>query len=183
MNYRGAMKQFYLLPIGVVEKTLLVHLQQRLTDYFQAATRLLDPLRLPTHTRNKKRNQHQADLLLREISMLDFPTSEKVIGITAVDIYTADLNFIFGQAESPGKNVLVSVYRLNPEFYGQKPNTDLSQQRVQKEVFHELGHAYHLSHCPDKNCVMYFSQTVTDIDLKQANFCPKCQKLFIIYNS
>jgi len=177
------MNHLYILPIGDVVPEMLDHVNQEVARYFKAQCRLLNPMRVPSHAKDRQRNQYQADVIFKEISLLDFPEAERVLGITAVDIYAEDLNYIFGQAESPGRNVLVSSFRLDPEFYKEKQNLDLFQERVAKEIFHELGHTYNLSHCPDKNCVMYFSQTVTDIDIKQGEFCERCQKLHEMYNS
>lgn len=177
------MSHIYILPIGDVAPEILDGIDQEVVRYFKTQSRLLSPMRVPLYAKDKKRNQYLADIVLKEISLLDFPEAERVVGIISADIYTADLNYIFGQAESPGRNTLVSLFRLDPEYYKEKPNLDLLRDRVIKEIFHELGHAYNLSHCPDKDCVMYFSQTVTDIDIKQGKFCQRCQKLYEIYNS
>jgi len=42
---------------------------------------------------------------------------------------------------------------------------------------HELGHTYGLGHCPDTHCVMHFSNSLRDTDIKSATFCPACQEL------
>lgn len=177
------MKNIYILPIGEVSQKLLNQIGTAVSDDFAAQCRLLNPMRVPSHAKDKQRNQYLAEVILKEISLLDFPEAERVLGVTAVDLYTEDLSFIFGQAESPGRNTLISLFRLNPEYYQEKLNPDLLKDRVIKEIFHELGHTYSLSHCPDEDCVMYFSQTVTDIDIKQGRFCERCQKLYEMYNS
>ncbi len=48
--------------------------------------------------------------------------------------------------------------------------------RALKEAVHELGHTYYLSHCADAKCVMYFSNSLADTDIKGAGFCKRCQQ-------
>ena len=52
---------------------------------------------------------------------------------------------------------------------------DLTLQRLEKEVVHELGHTFGLRHCVDYRCVMYSSPAVEDIDVKNATFCASCR--------
>ena len=66
--------------------------------------------------------------------------ADRVLGITNVDLYVPHLNFVFGEAECPGKAAIISLYRLEPEFYGQSPNTKLFAQHSVKEAVHEIGH-------------------------------------------
>jgi archaemetzincin len=40
---------------------------------------------------------------------------------------------------------------------------------------HELGHTYGLRHCRDPRCVMHFSNSLHDTDVKGAGFCPRCR--------
>ncbi|MEM1521389.1 MAG: hypothetical protein QXK42_07610, partial [Candidatus Korarchaeum sp.] len=38
-------------------------------------------------------------------------------------------NFIFGEAQCPGKAAIISLFRLRPEFYGEEPNRQLFMER------------------------------------------------------
>jgi len=42
---------------------------------------------------------------------------------------------------------------------------------------HELGHTFGLTHCSDPKCVMYFSNSVRNIDMKTDNLCSSCSIL------
>ena len=58
------------------------------------------------------------------------------------------------------------------------PTPNSSHERLLKESLHELGHTYGLRHCPDYTCVMSSSNGVERIDLKSAEFCPACARLY-----
>jgi len=47
--------------------------------------------------------------------------------------------------------------------------------RAEKEAVHELGHAFGMAHCLNFDCVMRFSNSVEDVDLKASDFCRLCE--------
>ena len=99
----------------------------------------------------------------------------QMLGIADVDLYVPGLNFVFGQAEPPGKAALISLRGLRQEFYGLPPDKELFAKRAIKEAVHELGHTYSLGHCRDARCVMYFSNSLWDTDRKLALLCDDCR--------
>ena len=76
-----------------------------------------------------------------------------------VDLYVADLNFVFGLADSHQKCAIISLARLQPEFFGQPGDPQLFRERALKEAIHELGHLRNLRHCSNPACVMFFSNS------------------------
>jgi predicted Zn-dependent protease len=91
------------------------------------------------------------------------------------DCYTPGLNLIFGQATLNGREAFVALPRLRPSFYGQSEDLNLFRQRALKEAIYELGHTWGLAHCPDLCCVMHFSNTLHDTDVKTVGFCSRCR--------
>lgn len=120
------------------------------------------------------RRQYNANLLLNEIEHAYASEKSKTLGVFNVDLFIPILTFIYGQAFLNGRCGLVSEYRLRNERYGMEPNEQLFATRLQKEIIHELGHAFGLIHCLNPACVMRSSTYVEDIDQKNSTFCSKC---------
>jgi len=153
-----------LVPIGEVEKSTLETLRQPLTEAFGQRAWLGDRIDLTKGSWDQHRGQHLASMLLAQLprSSLD----DRVLGVVDVDIFAPGLNFVFGEADIAGRRALISLTRLRQEFYG----------LPLKEAVHELGHTYGLKHCPNSACVMHFSNSLHDTDLKGWNFCHTCHE-------
>ena len=135
-------------------------------------------LNVPRRAFNSSRIQFHSTILLEEVLKYAVESGvDKAIGITGVDMYTAGLNFVFGEAQCPGRAAVVSTFRLRPEFYGERPNRPLFLERCAKEIVHELGHTFGLGHCNNRRCVMSFSNSVYDTDVKGLGFCDRCSQL------
>ena len=101
--------------------------------------------------------------------------AERVLGVTACDLYVPVLTFVFGEAQLGGACALVSTARLNEEFYGMPPREELTRERLIKEAVHELGHTFGLRHCNYCRCVMSSSHAVELLGVKEARFCAACR--------
>jgi archaemetzincin len=90
------------------------------------------------------------------------------------DGYVPDLNFVFGIAELCGNIAIVFTERLKVTYIGEIDITTLFYERLTKEILHELGHTLCLEHCPNRRCVMSFSNSILDVDYKEARYCRTC---------
>ena len=96
----------------------------------------------------------------------------RALGVVGVDLFVPELNFVFGLAEG---DHAVGLARLRAGKLG-AADSSLFRQRVAKEAVHELGHTYGLGHCPNRHCVMAFSNSLHDTDVKSQEFCPICRE-------
>jgi len=127
---------------------------------------------------NSQRKQYFSSKLLGSLKKSE--RKERVVGITDVDLYVPRLNFVFGEADTVSGIAIVSLCRLRQEYYGVAPDEALFLERAAKEIVHELGHTFGLRHCSDNKCVMHFSNSLADTDLKEAHFCTKCRPKIIL---
>jgi len=165
-------------PIGFVDYSILERLAFDLNSKFNFFKTSISNTILPLLDRayNAFRRQYNSSILLNYLSSLpEAGYYDKILGVVDVDMYADDLNFVFGEAFLNGKFALISLFRLRPEFYGYMGDSELFFERVLKEAVHELGHTLGLTHCPDRRCVMHFSNSILDTDYKSYEFCGKCR--------
>lgn len=167
-----------ILPIGQINSQIIQRVQENLRIIFPKTECVIIPksLPIPKETFDKARNQYFSGAILSKIQeyAIKEEALDRVLGIVDVDIFVPELNFVFGEAECPGKAALISLLRLKPEFYGERPNVEVFLERSTKEAVHELGHTFGLRHCSNPFCVMFFSNSIFDTDRKQSLFCNKC---------
>jgi len=168
--------KIYIIPIGDVEKDDLLRLSWALRGQFESAFEIGESLPLSEDAYRDERGQYFATPILEELKQNIPEDAEKVLGVLDVDIFVPTLSFIFGQADLDGKVALVSLTRLREEFYGNSKNEKLFIERAVKEAVHELGHTFGLRHCPNLKCVMRFSNSLSDTDIKGVNFCEDCTR-------
>jgi len=134
-----------------------------------------------TRSFRSERKQYDANALLRELPRFS-SEGEISLFITREDIFSGQLNFVFGLAFK--NTCIVSSARLDPRFYGAKADAasgELFKQRFVKEAIHEIGHCMGLPHCEDKKCAMAHSNSVRDVDNKGSVFCERCKKVIKTY--
>lgn len=135
--------------------------------YLNQSSRHAGFFKLPPNSHNPLRKQYNAITILNHIAAKDKGDFDLKIGLVDVDIFTRNMNFIFGLADPSKKTALVSTYRLT----GHK-----MEEHISKEVIHEIGHLLGLRHCSNSKCVMHFSNTLNDTENKDITFCKDCRR-------
>jgi archaemetzincin len=167
-------KKIYLIPVGSVDSSMLEFLKEKLEEKFHIPCKIADAMKHPTFAFTPERAQYNSSLILDKLRAHFPKDAMKVLGITSVDLYVPRLNFVFGEAELNGGVAVISTARLKQEFYGLEGDKRLFERRCIKEAVHELGHTFGLSHCRDRKCVMFFSNSLIDTDRKGDDFCKMC---------
>ncbi len=130
------------------------------------------------HARTRRAGaiQHRAEDFIPCLrNALDLAGCDFMVGLTDLDLYVPELNFVFGLASPQDRVAVVSTHRLEPSFYGLAGDERVLLVRTATESVHELGHLLGLPHCADRRCVMFFSNSILDTDAKGYSMCPRCR--------
>ncbi|GAB4425275.1 MAG: archaemetzincin family Zn-dependent metalloprotease [Thermodesulfovibrionales bacterium] len=165
-----------LIPIGSVDLDVLRSIADALKGTFHCEAELGKEMPIPQGSYNNRRKQYHSTAILREMQFFKPESSDRMLGVADIDLYVPELNFVFGEADISAGVAVISLARLRQEFYGLRPDKGLFHIRAIKEAIHEIGHTYGLSHCPDQKCVMHFSNSLRDTDIKGPGFCGTCKK-------
>ncbi|MFN3531438.1 MAG: archaemetzincin family Zn-dependent metalloprotease [Candidatus Brocadia sp.] len=163
-----------IVPFGQIPKEVLNFLQIELARRFAFHIRINNAGTLPQYAFNPKRNQYHSTMILERLRRLKIK-DERILGIIDTDLYVPELNFVFGEAHIADKVCIISLVRLRQEYYGLPEDENLFLSRALKEAIHELGHTYKLGHCEDPKCIMHFSNSIRDTDIKGPDFCDRCK--------
>jgi len=170
-------QKLILRPLTQINSHILEMLKQSLEQTFNCPVEIKAQISNLDNAYNPERKQYLAPLLLSTLRSLGMEPDERCLGIVDVDLYSPGLNFVFGEADISSGVAIVSLYRLRQEHYGLPQDEKLFQDRAIKEAVHELGHTCYLTHCENVNCVMHFSNSLADTDIKRASLCQKCQQI------
>jgi archaemetzincin len=160
--------------VGPVDDTLLPLLQADLQKQLNLPVKVLGNMPVPEGSYERSRNQYHSTKILKEI-LVEVPTDAmKILGLIDKDLCIPILTFVFGEAQLGGMASVVGFSRLRQDFYGLPADNDIFYERIRKESLHELGHNFGLTHCQERECVMYLSNTVRDVDQKGITYCQDC---------
>jgi archaemetzincin len=180
-------KIIFIQQIGEINQATLTKLKINLKNSFKEFIDKVkispDAIPLENSDYDESRRQYNASSIIRKlIKHVNNQKNFRTLGIMDNDIYTRQLNFVFGIAIVPKPQfmksegvALISITRLKETFYRRKEDKNLFDFRVLKEAIHELGHTFGLKHC-DNHCIMRFSNHLADTDRKPPEFCESCQR-------
>lgn len=88
------------------------------------------------------------------------------------------MNWSTGIARCNGTTAVISIYRLDPAFWGKALDRVWYYKRVRKIVIHELGHTFgQRDHCEDWACAVHGSGSIVEIDKTGEGYCKRCDAL------
>ena len=169
------MEELQLVSIGKLPGGTLDDLARFLAPFFAGGCSRSAVVIDPEPAYDPRRGQVDCRQLFPLLEKIAQETHGRVLGVADVDLFSAVFTFVFGESRLNGEAAMISLHRLRPEVYGLAANAELVQVRTQREALHEVGHLFGLVHCHYPECVMRFSGSVEEVDLKPSRFCPACE--------
>ncbi|EMA49380.1 archaemetzincin-like protein [Halococcus morrhuae DSM 1307] len=167
-----------IVPVGDVPVPIKRAASAGLRSVYDCDVMLHDASSLPDDAYDESRGQYRAEAFIELAGHVG--SAEKNIALTTEDLFYRRRNYVFGLAYLSGNGSVVSTYRLQTAADGgslDRSDDDVFSERVRKEVVHEIGHTLGLEHCDDERCVMNFSPTVREVDVKNQQLCADCSTL------
>lgn len=160
--------------IGNVQELPEEFLKNEISEIFGLKVKIKEVEDEPLYAYDPIRHQCYSSKILKKM-LEDIPEDAiKMLGITNQDLCTPILSYVFGEAQLDGKVGIVSIRRLKQEFYGLPRDEKIFLERLLKEIVHEFGHCFGITHCGKETCVMSLSTNILKIDGKYCSFCNAC---------
>jgi len=176
MSSKTLGREIVYIPLGSTWRTLVYEseLLKAASMYSMKGRVLKISVPLSEEAYSPERRQFNALVLLDQVSRLkgDF---DLCMGVTASDIFVPQMNFVFGVADVGRGCAVLSIFRL--AFGRYEEAQEVFRERVLKEAAHELGHLLGLNHCKNRSCLMSFSNSLAEVDMKKPILCERCVNL------
>ena len=157
-----------LVPLADATIELLPPLIRVLRKAFGRPVSLGPAVVPPPAAWRKERGQCAAHVLVDALALAKRQEWDRMLGVTDLDLFAPELNFVFGEADSRRGVAVMSIYR-----FATKRSAEDRIRLAATEAVHELGHTYGLRHCDDAHCVMWFSNTLAETERKGHRFCAR----------
>jgi len=157
-----------LIPLGRVDQLAVSIVAANLQAILGLNSNVSEPRQDPEYALLPQRKQFDALKIIKELSREKHGAPFK-LGVTALDICTPILTFVYGESQLGGNIALISLNRL------EGGRAELTYERVVKIGVHEVGHILGLEHCWEVRCLMHFSRNLEQLDSLPLQFCSACE--------
>ncbi|MBV8881416.1 MAG: hypothetical protein JO332_15730 [Planctomycetaceae bacterium] len=160
---------FYLQPLGQASlryRETLERMRRHAEAYFGVPARILDPVPLPDSAYAERRDQYDATRIINDLADRHPPDAIAYMGITEKDLYSAGLNFVFGEGSLHLRCGVYSLHRFETD------DPTLFLRRSLKLLSHEAGHILSIHHCTVWSCVMDGANNLAEADRQPLHLCP-----------
>src|SRR5947209_748891 len=115
MNKLGVMPTEVIVhPFGEIKRSLLEAICAAVREQFNVGATLGQKLPVPTQAYSVGRKQYRSTEFLRQLETLPHDDGRAKLGVTDVDLFVPELNFVFGEASASKLSAVFSVARLDP---------------------------------------------------------------------
>ena len=170
------MQKIIISPIENIAVCNYQSLGQEIHRTFDFKTEIKSLLQDVNFAYDLTRDQYHSTAILEKLASTSPPSATKIVAITHVDLFIPILTHVYGEAQLAGKACIVSTFRLQEGLSITNIEKEF-ENRVVKEVLHELGHTFNLRHCDDKSCTMHYCRSIKDVDRKTDQLCRYCKIL------
>jgi|GEM_PF-1488020 len=189
-----------ILVLNDIGRSILKYLQKNLASIFNNSIPVSKHVIVPASFYKIEKGQYDGRKLLGFLAENLTLREAKDINLAIFDrdLFTGNLDHVFGLAAPFPRICVISVIRLHPHFerdyfqeglkkrkMGKFPlsvrrltgkERALYYERILKESVHSIGHTMGLLHCNDISCIMYPSKALENIDNKEIRFCRSCTR-------
>ena len=170
------MQKIIISPINNIDVCNYQLLGQKIHRTFGFQTEIKSLLQDVNFAYNLTRDQYHSTAILEKLASTSPSQAIKVAAITNKDLFIPILTHVYGEAQIAGKACIVSTFRLQEGLSIATIEKEF-ENRIVKEVLHELGHTFNLRHCNDKSCSMHYCRSIRDVDRKSDQLCRYCKIL------
>jgi archaemetzincin len=170
------LQKIIISPIENIDACNYQLLGQEIHRTFGFQTEIKSLLQDVNFAYNPTRDQYHSTAILEKLASTSPSQAIKVAAITNKDLFIPILTHVYGEAQLAGKACIVSTFRLQEGLSVATIEKEF-ENRIVKEVLHELGHAFNLRHCDDKSCIMHYCRSIRDVDRKSDQLCRYCKIL------
>ncbi len=164
------------IPMGEETRLAAKVIAAHVEGFMHLEAMVLDPLPRPDFALDPQRLQYDAGCVIEDLESRPPNRCDKVVAVTAVDLFVPVFSHVFGEARLGGRAALVSLHRLGEAEEGRRPPPARVLERAAKVALHELGHLFSLTHCSDPGCLMHFTGDVAGLDATALLFCRYCRE-------
>lgn len=98
------------------------------------------------------------------------------LGVTNVDLFGGNANFVFGMAASPPNCAIVSCARFSADFNGEPPDSNRLAERLLKQMLSSVGNLLGAPRSMEPTCPRSFPQSLAEHDAKSLTLCDECRE-------
>ena len=187
-----------ILVLNDIGRSILRYLQKNLVPVFNNNISVSKHVIVPASFYKIEKKQYDGRKLLGFLAEnLTLKEAKNInLAIFDRDLFTGNLDHVFGLASPFPRICVISIIRLHPHFdedyfqerlkkrkMGKFPlsvrrltgkERTVYYERILKESLHGIGHTMGFVHCGNSLCIMSPSNLLEDIDNKEIRFCRSC---------